>query len=124
MNNIDKNSLVDFYFGSLPEEKRLLVEKEMLLDPEVLLDYLDLKRELEASKLVPQQPSRLLWQRLSQVPQNRKAWYITFAVGALAAAMAYIFVFRSPVVETSLPVQSGAILFDSSSEHLFTSDVL
>jgi len=124
LNNIDKNSLVEFYFGSLPEEKRLHIEKEMLTDPEILLDYLDLKREIEGSQLVPQQPSKLLWQRLRHVAKKKQAWYITLAVGALAATIAFIYLMNKPNVGEEPFMVNGKILFDSGAEHPLTSDVL
>ena len=88
MNTVTKETLMKFYFGSLEETQRLHIEKEMLKDPEILLDYLDLKRELEAAAIVPQQPSPFLWKRLAPA-QKKKVWIFTVATGLAAAAAAF-----------------------------------
>jgi hypothetical protein len=118
--------LLPFYFGSVTDEERLLVEREMLTDTEVLVDYLDLKRSLEAAPLSALQPSALLWQRIKpKNPAQKKVW-ISFSIGAaLAAGIALALLFRggSETPELTQPSANRA-LFDSSSEHSASSGVL
>ncbi len=106
--------LLPFYFGTLDESSRLLVERELLTDPEILVEYLDLKRALESAAPVPQLSSNL-WSRLRYHAKRPKPWLITFSVGAALAAGVFLFVlfFKERSVETRFPHE---ILFDLNSE--------
>ncbi len=124
MNSEIKNSLLEFHFGLLDENQRLQLEKEMITDPEMLINYLDLKREVEGNALIPQQPSPFLWQRLQRVSVKKKSWFIAFAVGAVAATLACFYILAQPKGEIVPFTRDHSILFDSSAEHSFASDVL
>ena len=117
-----RNSLVEFYFGTMEETRRLQIEKELLLDPEMLLDYLDLKRELESAAPVPHGPSPFLWRRLQPLTKKRK-WQLAGFTALIAASFACLYIFASYKGQSSTPNNSG-LLFDSSPEHSFASDVL
>ncbi|MGZ3634178.1 MAG: hypothetical protein ACXVB1_07680 [Pseudobdellovibrionaceae bacterium] len=123
MKNQTKNSLVEFYFGTVENSQRLRIEKDLLLDPEMLLDYLDIKREIENATLIPQQPSPLLWRRL-QPSLKKKSFYITVAAGLVAATLACFYFIHTSKVEDNLLISDSGILFDSGAEHSVTSDVL
>ena len=118
-----KNSLMEFYFGTLEESQRLQIEKELLQDPEVLLDYLDLKRKLEDAATVPQKPSPFLWRRLQPVTK-RKTFYAAAIAGLAVAGFACLYIFTTPKVENTPLISDNGILFDSGAEHSITSDVL
>jgi hypothetical protein len=118
-----KNSLVEFYFGTLADSQRLQIEKELLQDPEMLLDYLDLKRKLEDAAQVPQHPSPFLWRRL-QPATKKKTLYVTVAASLAVATFACLYIFSTPKVENTSLISDTGILFDSGAEHSITSDVL
>ena len=86
-----RKMLLPFYFGSVSDEDRLIVERELLIDSEVLTDYLDLKRELEVASLSSHEPSASLWQRLKPKTQKQKRVLFSFSVGAAVAAGLLIF---------------------------------
>lgn len=119
-----KEMLLPFYFGSVNEEQRLLIERELLTDEEVLVDYLDLKRSIEGSKLLQQEPSASLWEKLK--PKEKKKFYISLAIGsAVAAGLVALILFKSSTKpEESAPMPVTNILFDSSSELPASSGVL
>ena len=121
------DNLLPFYFGSIDDQERLKIEQKMLVDPEVLLDYLDLKRQMESAALVPQQPSRALWNRLQ--PKLSRRSRITIALGfavAVAASivLAFLILQKPAANETSGATMGEKILFDSDSEHFSHSNVL
>ncbi|PIT99472.1 MAG: hypothetical protein COT74_10760 [Bdellovibrionales bacterium CG10_big_fil_rev_8_21_14_0_10_45_34] len=121
-----KKLMLPFYFGSVTEAERLLVEREILGDPEVLIDYLDLKRKVEGADCVAAQPSPSLWKRLAPTTsKQKKAWLLLSLGTAAAACLTFLFVSR-PVPETTEFVQPSAnrALFDSSSELSASSNVL
>ncbi|MNJ96718.1 hypothetical protein D3C87_144490 [compost metagenome] len=123
MKDRNKNSLVEFYFGTLEDSQRLQIEKDLLLDPEMLLDYLDIKREIENAALIPQQPSPFLWRRLQPLVK-KKSFYLTVAAGLIAASLACFYLIHTSKVEENSLINDSGILFDSGAEHSFTSDVL
>jgi len=119
-----KEMLLPFYFGSLNEEQRLVIERQLLTDEETLVDYLDLKRSIEGAALEQQKPSVSLWQKLK--PKEKKKFYISLAFGSAVAAGLLAFLLlngRTQPVE-SMPQAVSNILFDSSSELPASSDVL
>lgn len=121
-----KKLLLPFHFGSLSEEERLHVEQELLTDSEVLTDYLDLKRDLEASSLFMTAPSYSLWERLKPKTQKQKRFYLSLSIGAaVAAGLAIIVAIQSDPKPTELVQPSvSKVLFDSSSELPASSSVL
>ncbi|HEX7675006.1 MAG TPA: hypothetical protein VF412_12585 [Bdellovibrio sp.] len=123
MKDKTKNSLVEFYFGTLEESQRLQIEKNLLLDPEMLLDYLDIKREIEDAELIPQQPSAFLWRRMQPLAK-KKSFYLTIAAGLVAATLACFYFIHTASVKNNSFVNDDGILFDSGAEHSVTSDVL
>ena len=126
MNAKMQKLLLPFYFGSVSEDDRLTVERELLTDSEVLTDYLDLKRELEASSLPALEPSSSLWYRLKPKTEKQKKIFFSFSVGAaIAAGLAVFFLFQTQPKQTEL-IQPSAqrVLFDSSSELPVSSGVL
>lgn len=116
--------LLDFYFGSIEDSKRLLLEKEMLNDPEVILDYFDLKRALESSPMVPQEPSVFLKNKIMAKIPRRKIWNYTLALTAAAVVLACFYFLIKSQDETKLAVSTEMVLFDSSRELSAATDVL
>lgn len=124
MNHELKNLLLPFYFGSVSEDERLLVEREILADPEVLVDYLDLKRKVEGAHLIAAQPSSSLWEKIRpKTPTQKKAWISLSLGAAIAACLALLFIFQSTTTKMVQPSANHA-LFDSSSELPVSSGVL
>ncbi len=119
-----KNSLVEFYFGALDDEKRLLIEKDLLKDPECLLDYLDLKRLIEGSFEVPSQASPFLWQRLSALPKKKRNMMLVCSAIAAAAVFVMIYISVQPRLENQPVKYKDGILFDTGAEHSSASNVL
>jgi hypothetical protein len=126
MNPEIKKIMLSFYFGSVNEEERLLIERELLTDSEVLVDYLDIKRKLEAANILDSQPSQSLWHKMKpKNPVQRKVW-ISFSVGAaVAAGLVLFFIFQTAPDQIEMPQPSAhRVLFDSSSELPASSGVL
>lgn len=119
-----KKLLIPFYFGSIEDGNRLLVERELLTDAEMLIDYLDLKRKLEAAVELPQAPSLTLWNKLQEQIEPRKKMIFSISLGTLlVASIVLFFVFKSEQIDQS-PSMRAEILFDSNSEHPASSIVL
>jgi hypothetical protein len=128
MESKTKSLLLPFYFGSIKDQDRMLVERELLSDSEMLIDYLDLKRSLEHAPMVPQQPSTALYQRLLPKTSKRKLvfWVASFGAAAAAAIVAVFFMSSNPS-STKTPAhlnEHKEILFDSNSELSINSNVL
>ncbi|MBI2521855.1 MAG: hypothetical protein HYV97_15675 [Bdellovibrio sp.] len=119
-----RSRLLSFYFGSIDEKERLLVERELLIDSEYLVEFLDLKRALEEAREIPQYPSNTLWHKLQlQMPSKKKLFLsLGFSLAACIALLTIAF-------ETTWNVEKGKnypteVLFDSSSELPASSRVL
>ena len=126
MNSEFKKLLLPFYFGSVTEEQRTLVEREMLTDPEILVDYLDLKRKVEMAQVLTLDPSPSLWEKLKPKAKVQRRTLISFSIGAaLAATLALFYVFHTGSKYKELMQPSvNRVLFDSSSELPVSSSVL
>lgn len=127
MKHPNKSRLLPFYFGSLTDDDRLAIERELLTDEEVLLDYFDLKRNIEAARMIPAGPSASLWSRLQPRLNMKTRTFISISIGAaIAAGLAVTFFLRSNVEITKQPqnISVDRILFDSSSEQSVSSGVL
>lgn len=120
--NKTKNSLTDFYFGTLPESELLAFEKELLTDPELLVEFLDFKRAAEGANTVPQKTSPFLWKRLQPMKYKKTYWVV--AAGVAAAVLACIYMMTRPQTDFTPQITDNGILFDSTSEPSFVSDVL
>lgn len=121
-----KNKLLEFYFGSIGDEDRLVVERELLTDEELLVDYLDLKRSIEAAAAIPTQPSRAVRDRL-KLRVSKKNAVISLSIGAAMAAGILLFLFLrdlSPTTQDYRPPDMNGVLFDSSGEPSPSSGVL
>jgi hypothetical protein len=59
-----QESLLDYYFGSITDEKRLLVEEELISSQAFLVEFIALKRKLEVSFAYNLVPSPAARQRL------------------------------------------------------------
>lgn len=117
--------LLPFYFGSVSDGDRLIVERELLTDSEALVNFFDLKREIEAVQEVPQHPSSQLWRQLRARIKPRRKLVLSFSLGFAACLLALAAIFFRPRSETlGPPKTSGEILFDSSSELPVNSNVL
>ncbi len=128
MNTRVKALLLPFYFGSIKDDERVLVEREMLVDSEILLDYLDLKRSLESVEAMPSEPSAVVWDRLKQSVMTRRKLFLSLSFGAAAI---FLLVFSlwmlkpsSSLAPTEVSHDSVEILFDSKSELPINSNVL
>ena len=121
--SLNEQELRSFYFGGLPDDRRLEIERAMLEDTEVLLDYLDLKRKIEGAAAVPSVPSTALWNRLRPASVPKKVWWISLAVGAALAASLCFFLLRSTGEQTG-STSGTEILFDSGAEQSPASNVL
>jgi hypothetical protein len=121
-----KNLLLPFYFGSVDNQERILVERELLTDPEILVDYLDLKRNIESAEAIPQNPSHSLWLKLRSKLEPRKKTLLSISFAAAIAASLFIgWIFISkPKPQLSAPINGNAVLFDSSRELPVSSNVL
>lgn len=120
-----KSLLLPFYFGSVKEDERTLVERELLVDSEMLLDYLDLKRTIEKAELVPSAPSIAVWKNLRQKTSKRQR--LIFSLGAAAALVLALSIFllkQQPQESTSVTPVQNEMLFDSMSEPSSSSNVL
>ncbi len=121
-----KERLLSFYFGSMSEKERLQIEHDLLVDPETLIEFLDLKRDLEASPLSTTNPSPSLWHRLKPKDKKQKRLYLSFSIGA-AVAMGLVAIFinvsQPEPIELVQP-EVSKVLFDSSSELPASSGVL
>lgn len=78
--------LLEFYYGVVDEKLRLELEQKMLTDQEWVLDFLDLKRELEAATVFPNDPPTELWQRLFQRLSAPRRHWLGLSIGGAAAA--------------------------------------
>lgn len=112
-----RSLLLPFYFGSVNDQERLLIERELLLDSEILVDYFDLKRKIEAAQEIPQLPSPRVWQRLSLQIKPRKGLILSVGLGLAASfiIMAMIFLKTKPLEVIPSEAQ-GEILFDTRGE--------
>ncbi len=125
LNEKARSLLVPFYFGSIADNQRILVEQQLLLDTEVLLDYLDLKRSLEAAPEIPGVPSPAVWSRLRERVVTRKRLFISLSFGAVAVIAVFIFLYRSALTDIkSIDQNKSEMLFDSLREHSMNSNVL
>jgi hypothetical protein len=117
MNYKIRSLLLPFYFGSVSDEDRLIVERELLTDSEALVDFFDLKREMEAVQEVPQHPSNQLWRQLRARLKPRRQLVRSFGLGFAACLLALAAIFLRPRPETLSPPKTvNEILFDASSE--------
>jgi hypothetical protein len=117
--------LTPFYFGSISDAERLVVERELLIDSETLVDYLDLKRKIEFATEIPAEPSPSVWRRLQAEikPRRKLVLTLSFAVGLAASVMIAAMFFKKPT--SDLPMTNGTpILFDSGNEQSGGSSVL
>ena len=121
-----RDLLLPFYFGSIDDQSRLIIEREMLSDSEVLVEYFDLKRVIESAESIPQSPSVKLWHKLQLQLNPKKKIILSWSIGlALAASLAFFSfnLLRTTKVEAP-SVGQKEILFDSGSELLGSSNVL
>jgi hypothetical protein len=123
--------LKNFYFGSINEDDRLKIERELLSDSERLLDYLDLKRQIEATALLPMKPSNQVWQRLQTDPRLRRRAVVSAWIGVAAVAATLVFIFlmnyqnsASTKLEEPTHISVDQVLFDSSREQSASLGVL
>lgn len=127
MNPIIKSLLLPFYFGSIEDKDRIIIERELLTDTETLIDYLDLKRSLEAAEVLPQIPSRSVWVKLQQHVPIKKKFIIPISFGTAVAASvfaAFLF-FHESTQNTKEHIQlSEDVLFDTRTELPAHSSVL
>ena len=65
-NNLISQYLIDYYFGTIDDEKRIEVEQLLAKNSVVLSEYMTLKRELEVEADEELIPSPLLKQRLDK----------------------------------------------------------
>ena len=116
--------LMPFYFGSIDDEKRLIVERELLTDPEILVDYFDLKRKIESAEEIPNGPSQKLWYKLKQKLEPRQKVIYSLSLGLAAVGLLFfaILLFKMEKLEQS--TSQGEILFDLNRELPASSNVL
>lgn len=122
-----KSLLLPFYFGSIKDNERTLVERELLIDTEVLVDYLDLKRSLESAEIFPEVPSPALWLSLQDRAKTKRKFIISVSFGAAAAIVALITFFalkQNPVQSNIQETETQEVLFDSRNELSASSSVL
>ncbi len=125
LNEKVKSLLRPFYFGSIAEDQRILVEQQLLLDSEVLLDYLDLKRSLEAAPVIPAVPSPAVWLKVRERVVTGRRLFVSLSFGAAAVIALVVFLFKSTPTEIKSEDQNKTeILFDSFREHSMNSNVL
>lgn len=118
--------LLPFYFGSIEDSDRLMIEKELLTNPDILLDFFDLKREIEAAQLIPQKPSYKVWDRLKKNIPPQKSYFLKLSLGmgiALIILCMSLFFIKSKDknILTKMP---NEIIFDSNNELPASSNVL
>lgn len=127
MKNSIKPALLSFYFGSLSENERLIVEKELLMDPGLLTEFFDLKRNIEASDVISQGPSLNVWTSVQTQLTAKKKWMIPISFGAaLAASVVAFFIFLETPKQEKLETGTNQteLIFDSGSELPVSSNVL
>src|SRR5947209_5141220 len=117
-NQTIKNLLMPFYFGSIGDRERLLVERNLLTDPETLVDYLEIKRKIESAETLPQSPSIKLWSKLKRQVSPRKKTMVSFSIGVAVAASVLVcwILFSSPKQRAEVSTNGSAVLFDSIRE--------
>ena len=127
MNAKVKSLLLPFYFGSIKDDERTIIERELLTDSEILLDYLDIKRTIEHAELIPNSPSLEVWKNMRLKSASRRKLFLTLSLGAAAALVMVVtlVLFKKQLPEPVLeaPVRNE-ILFDSMSEPYSSSNVL
>jgi hypothetical protein len=117
--------LLPFYFGTIEERNRLLVERELLSDSEMLIDYLDLKRTIESAEPIPTLSPKV-WYQLKDRVKDRKKVLLPFSIGMAFVMILLIFSMvhlknENREAKTSI---ENEILFDSNSELPASSSVL
>lgn len=124
MNKKIKSLLLLFYFGSIEDTDRTLVERELLTDPEFLVDYLDLKRGIEAAEVFPAAPSETLWLKLQEKAQPKKKFLLSLSFGAAAVAIIFTAILVIKPASIDQKPTKHEVLFDSRSELSSGSGVL
>jgi hypothetical protein len=119
MKNTKCEQLLEFYYGVVDENSRLTLEQKMLTDQEWVLDFLDLKRELEASTVFPNDPPIELWQRLShRMSAPRRHWLKLSIGGAIAASILVAILMvskQTPPINAVSTISNKSIVLDLSS---------
>ena len=111
-----KSLLLPFYFGSIDEKERFLVERELLSDAEYFVDYLDLKRNIEAAREIPQYPSKTLWHKLRPQMQPKRKVILSLGFSLAACLVVFAIFFHTGWEMGNGKKHQEEILFDSSSE--------
>jgi hypothetical protein len=126
MNAKIKSLLLPFYFGSIADSERTLIERELLLDSETLVDYLDLKRSIEAAEHFPLAPSASLFSKLQEIIKPKRRFFISLSLGAVAAGVLLIFFVLKPktIDPKNIDQAPEEILFNLRDELPANSNVL
>lgn len=125
MNAELKKLLLPFYFGSVSEKERLLMEQQLLIDSEVLVEYLDLKRNLESAESFKPAPSVNLRAKLLQHPlfNRKKVWWWSLAAAAVVVLIILVNI-KQPASQKGPAVTTSENLIDTNSELPVSSGVL